>query len=175
MTNEELIKEIRAKAHNYENFSGCSQAVLLALQEGLNLGDLQSYKAATAFAGGVARRGETCGALIGALMALGIYEGREKKEDSQKLNSTVADAYQICEDFQTQLAQEFKLTQPLQSTLCKDLQKALYGQSWILSDPAQRSAFIAAGGHGDEGCLKVCGIAAEITAKKILTKNKNNF
>ena len=128
------------------------------------------YKAATALVGGIARRGETFGALIGAIMALEIYEGREKKKDSQKLNDAVADVYKICEEFQQRLVKEFKLKQPLQSTLCRDLQKALYGQSCTLSDPTQRSAFIATGGHSDEECLKVCGIVAEIAAETILNK-----
>ena len=172
MNKDSKIKEVRAKAHNYENFSGCSQAVLLALQEDLNLGNLETYKAATAFAGGVARRGETCGALIGALMALGIYEGREKKEDTGKLNETVNDAYEVCEEFQHRIEKEYNLKKQLPSTLCRDIQRSIYGQSWVLTDPTQRTAFIAAGGHRDEGCLKVCGIAAEIIAERILNKEK---
>ena len=172
MVDEKLVAQIRANAHNYENFSGCTQAVLLALQEGLKIGDLQSYKAATAFAGGVARRGETCGALIGAIMALGLEEGRKKKEDIQKLNDTVANAYKLADDFQHRIETEFNLKRPLPSTMCRDLQLAIYGQSWMMSEPTQRTAFLAAGGHGDIGCLKVCGIAAECAAKVVLLKRE---
>ena len=75
MANEKLVEEIRRKAHGYDQYSGCSQSVILALQEGLEVGDLESFKSATVLSGGVARRGETCGALLGALMGLGLVKG----------------------------------------------------------------------------------------------------
>jgi C_GCAxxG_C_C family probable redox protein len=173
MANEELIKKIRSKAHSNENMSGCSQAVLSALQEELGIGDTNSLKAATAFAGGMARRGESCGALVGALMALGVEEGREKLEDLPKLQSTTADAYNLSLEFMSRIEKEYNLKKPMNSTLCCDLQQAIYGRSWRLSDPAQRSDFIASGGHGEDGCLKVCGIAAEVAAEMILSKRFN--
>jgi C_GCAxxG_C_C family probable redox protein len=170
MVDQKKVKAIRAKAHANENMSGCSQAVISALQEGLDIGDNQSLKAATAFAGGMARRGESCGALVGALMALGLEEGREKLEDLPKLQTTVADGYDLSNEFMRRLEKEWALKQPLPSTLCRDIQLALYGRSWNLADAAQRTDFINSGGHGDEGCLKVCGIAAEVAAEMILKK-----
>src|SRR5512143_1490180 len=103
MVDSAKVKAIRAKAHANENMSGCSQAVIAALQEGLNIGDAQSLRAATAFAGGMARRGESCGALVGALMALGLEEGREKLEDLPKLQGTVADGYALSNEFMKRL------------------------------------------------------------------------
>ncbi|MCX6655573.1 MAG: C-GCAxxG-C-C family protein [Candidatus Bathyarchaeota archaeon] len=170
MVNAEKVKSIRAKAHANENMSGCSQAVLAALQEGLSIGDIQSLKAATAFAGGMARRGESCGALVGALMALGVEEGRDKLEDLPRLQSTIPDGYALSEEFMHRLEKEYDMKNPLPSTLCRDLQQAIYGRSWNLADPAQRTDFIDSGGHGDAGCLKVCGIAAEVAAEFILKK-----
>jgi C_GCAxxG_C_C family probable redox protein len=170
MVNAEKVKSIRAKAHANESMSGCSQAVLAALQEGLSIGDIQSLKAATAFAGGMARRGESCGALVGALMALGLEEGRDKLEDLPRLQSTVPDGYALSEEFMHRLEKEYDMKTPLPSTLCRDLQLAIYGRSWNLADPAQRTDFINSGGHGDAGCLKVCGIAAEVAAEMILQK-----
>jgi C_GCAxxG_C_C family probable redox protein len=81
---QRLIQEARRKAHNYDRYSGCSQSVLGSLQETLNIGDRESFKAATVLSGGVARCGETCGALIGALMALGLVVGRERIEDTEQ-------------------------------------------------------------------------------------------
>ena len=168
MIDESLVKQIRAKAHSYENFSGCTQAVLLALQEDLKIGDLQSYKAATAFAGGVGRRGETCGALIGALMGLGLEMGREKKEDTPKLNETVTEANIVIDQFLSKLQHEYGWSSPPPNTICRDLQQLIYGRKWKMTDLAERQSFIAAGGHSDQGCLKVCGIAAEAAAEEIL-------
>jgi hypothetical protein len=79
---EALVREIRRRAHLHDSYSGCSQAVLLALQEGLGVGDEKSFMTATALSGGVARRGETCGAFLGALMAVGLVEGRKKMRDT---------------------------------------------------------------------------------------------
>ena len=170
MVNAEKVKAIRAKAHANENNSGCSQAVLAALQEELGIGDVQSLKAATAFAGGMARRGESCGALVAALMGLGLEEGREKLEDTPKLQATVVDGITLSEEFMRRIEKEWRMKKPLPSTLCRDMQKAIYGKSWNLADPAQRTDFINSGGHGDSGCLKVCGIAAEVAAEMILQK-----
>jgi len=58
------IEAIGAKALEYDKYSGCSQSVLLALQEAFDVGDQESFRAATVLSGGVARRGETCGALL---------------------------------------------------------------------------------------------------------------
>ena len=53
-----------------------------------------------------------------------------------------------------------------------EIQRRIYGQSYILKYPEQRDAFLKAGGHGDQGCYKVCGIAAEVTAKKLMENMK---
>jgi C_GCAxxG_C_C family probable redox protein len=166
------VKEIGEKAHEYEKKNGCSQAVLAALQESLSIGDLQSFKAATALAGGAARRGETCGALLGALMALGLYEGRERFEDLPKLNSTVADGITLSNEFMRRIEKEYDLSKPLNTTLCRDLLQAIYGRTWNLADAAERTDFFTnGGGHGDRGCPKVCEIAAETAAELILKKS----
>ncbi|GAG18326.1 unnamed protein product, partial [marine sediment metagenome] len=77
----EIIQRVKAKALANDKFSGCSQSVLGALQEEFDIGDMQSFKAATVHSGGF-RRGETCGALIGGLMGLGLAIGRGKMEDT---------------------------------------------------------------------------------------------
>lgn len=59
MVDEDLVAEIRRKAHAYDLHSGCSQAVLLALQEGLSIGDAESFRSATVLSRGIARRGAT--------------------------------------------------------------------------------------------------------------------
>jgi C_GCAxxG_C_C family probable redox protein len=165
------VKEIGAKAHDYETKNGCSQAVLAALQEDLGIGDLQSFKAATALAGGAARRGETCGALLGALMALGVFEGRERFEDLPKLNSTIADGFTLSNEFMKRIEKEYDLKKPLNSTLCRDLLQAMFGRTWNLADTVERTDYFTnGGGHSDRGCPKLCEIAAEAAAEIILKK-----
>jgi C_GCAxxG_C_C family probable redox protein len=168
MSEDKLVKEIRRKAHGYDQYSGCSQSVLLALQEGLGIGDLESFKAATVLSGGVARCGETCGALLGALMGLGLVSGRERIEDTPKYVHAMDLANEIRDRFKRRLEEEFGFEEPLDSTLCNDIQTRIYGRSFDLMDPKDYDDFLEAGGHSDEGCYKVCGIGAEVAAERLM-------
>ncbi len=172
MVDEVLVKEIGRRALFYDKYSGCSQSVLLALQEGLMIGDKESFRAATVLSGGVARRGETCGALLGALMGLGLLIGREKMQDTAIYAAACAEADALATEFQCRVEKEFKLKKPLKSTICWDIQKGIYGKSFDLRNTAQREEFYACGGHSDEGCPKVCRLAAEVAAEMLLKKTK---
>jgi C_GCAxxG_C_C family probable redox protein len=171
----ELLKRVRRTAQSYDKFSGCSQSVLLSLQEEFTIGDLESFKAATVLSGGIARRGETCGAVIGALMALGLVIGREQMEDTPQYRVAVIQANEVCNQFQKALKHEFRFREDLKSTLCCDIQEKLYGRSFNLNDTKDYQAFLAAGGHSDTGCPKVCGIAAQLGTEIILKLKANNL
>lgn len=70
---EKLIRIIEQEARDNEVvYWGCCRSVLKALQRHLNLGDAEVAKAASPFPAGVAGMGEICGALIGAVMAIGL-------------------------------------------------------------------------------------------------------
>ena len=58
------------------NFN-CSQSVFSALSERYGIDEKLALKMASPFGGGVARRGELCGAVTGALMVLGLARGAE--------------------------------------------------------------------------------------------------
>ena len=162
------IKEIGKKALEYDKYSGCSQSVLLALQEAFDIGDMESFKAATVLSGGVARKGETCGAVIGGLLALGLVVGREDMTDTQTYRDAMKPSDEIIQEFQKRLQETFGFEEPLTNTICRDIQKRIYGESYDLTDPVSYKAFLDAGGHGDHGCPLVCGIAAEVTAEKLI-------
>ncbi|RLI32925.1 hypothetical protein DRO51_00635 [Candidatus Bathyarchaeota archaeon] len=163
-----IVRNVRKKAEKYEKIGGCSQSVLLALQEEFNVGCLESFKAATALSGGVARYGETCGALLGALMFLGIIYGREKIEDYETYVKVVELSGSIREKFMKELEEEFGFREKLKTTLCRDIQKRIFGRSFNLRDPEEYQAFIDSGAHTRKGCVKVCGIAAKVAAEKAL-------
>jgi len=71
----------RAESLFREGFA-CSQAVLMAFAPGLGMEERQAARVASAFGGGMARHGWTCGALTGALMALGLHGGHTSAEDT---------------------------------------------------------------------------------------------
>ena len=63
----------------------CSQSILLAMQELLDMPDRGVLKAATGFGGGIGNVGSLCGALAGGIMSLGLLYGRaEISEFAQK-------------------------------------------------------------------------------------------
>ena len=58
----------------------CCEAVLLALAESMGVESELIPRIATGFAAGVARTGNMCGALSGAVMGLGLRYGRDAPE-----------------------------------------------------------------------------------------------
>ena len=54
----------------------------------MNVGSDEVFRAGNALAGGVAMQGETCGALTGAIMAIGWLIGRRKIEDIDQYRKT---------------------------------------------------------------------------------------
>lgn len=97
---DEILDRVGKKAGDYEElFASCAQGTLLALQEEFGFGDSQTLKAATAMPG-IALRGETCGAVMGAIMALGIALGREKPDDFVALQKATGAARKLCSEFE---------------------------------------------------------------------------
>jgi len=162
------VEAVGARALEYDKYSGCSQSVLLALQEAFEICGLESFRAATVLSGGVARRGETCGALLGGLMALGLVCGRDDIRDTQAYRDAMRPANEIVDKFKKRLMEEFGFEEPLESTICRDIQRHIYGRSFDLNDPEDYPLFLEAGGHGDEGCPKTCAVAAKVTAEKLM-------
>jgi C_GCAxxG_C_C family probable redox protein len=74
MTNSE-----RAKAIYKEGFS-CSQAVLAAYCEQFGLDKNLAYKVSSGFGGGM-HLDQTCGAVTGAIMVIGLKYGRTRADD----------------------------------------------------------------------------------------------
>ena len=114
----------------------------------------------SSLAGGVARYGETCGALIGAIMAIGMVAGRKKIED--------VDTYQSC--MKLALEVRAKFLERVGHTLCAEIHKILLGRTYRLYDDEDRERFHEDGGHERTGCPGVCGKAAKIAAEIILKK-----
>jgi C_GCAxxG_C_C family probable redox protein len=128
------------------------------LQEKLDVGSREVFKAGSALAGGVALQGETCGALTGAIMAIGSLVGRERLEDMDRLRSSMEPASRIHTLFKEKVGH----------TLCAEIHKIHYGRAYRLFVPEEMEAFHNAGGHSRKGCPEICGNAAKIAAEVIL-------
>jgi C_GCAxxG_C_C family probable redox protein len=73
----------------------CSQSILMAYAPLFNLERETAARLAAPFGGGVARRGETCGAVAGACMVLGLKFGHNSAEDIESKEQ----AYQAVNEF----------------------------------------------------------------------------
>lgn len=156
----DLVAKIGEAAYVYERtYHGCSQCVLAALQDCLSLGNRDSFKAATALAGGIARMGTTCGSLVGGIMAISLAFGREVLEDS-----ATSQGYAQAMDLGGELCLRFE--KEFGSTQCREIQRSLFGRSFDLRNPQERKEFRIAGSY--EKCPQVARRAAELAAEVIL-------
>ncbi len=128
------------------------------MQEKLNVGTPEVFKAGSALAGGVVRQGETCGALTGAIMGVCCLVGREKLADVTQYNKAMEVASKVYEEFR----------QKIGHSICAEIHKIRYGKVYRLSIPEERKAFHDMGGHSRQGCPAVCGVAAQIAGEVIL-------
>jgi len=156
----ELLENIGNAAGNYERvYHGCSQSALKALQEHLKLGNGEAFKAASALAGGIARAGETCGAVLGSIMAISLVFGRERWEDtatSLPYQRAMELSIQLCNRVQAELG----------STKCRSIQESIFGRHFDMREPDERDRFAEAGGY--EKCPEVVKRVAIMAAEIIL-------
>jgi C_GCAxxG_C_C family probable redox protein len=89
----------------------CAQAVLSACGSKFGLDHETALKVAGAFGGGMARMGETCGAVTGAFMVIGLKHSKIKEGDDAAREKT----YEVVKEFVTR----FKSRNT--SIVCRDL------------------------------------------------------
>ncbi len=75
MTKPERALDLFSKQHN------CSQAILAAFGPQEGLAEPDCVRLAAPFGGGIGRLGETCGAVTGAIMVLGLRYGGQTTTD----------------------------------------------------------------------------------------------
>jgi C_GCAxxG_C_C family probable redox protein len=123
----------------------CAQSVFSAFAPELGLGRGKAAMAATAFGGGMARMGETCGAVTGAFMAISLKHGNSRPRDTQMKERT----YEIVREF----VQKFK--ERSGSIVCREL------LGCDISTPEGRDR-AKAEGLFDTVCTKLVRDSAEI-------------
>jgi len=94
MTKGEIAKGI------FEQGYSCAQAVLMAYSEELGLDKTTAAKVSCGLGGGIARSRETCGAVIGAIMAIGLKHSDGSADDKVSV-------YEISRKFMDEFKSEF--------------------------------------------------------------------
>jgi C_GCAxxG_C_C family probable redox protein len=69
---------------NFRSGLNCAQAVLSAYTEELKIDDQLALSISCAFGGGMGRLQETCGAVTGAFMVIGVYNYRKFNENKDR-------------------------------------------------------------------------------------------
>lgn len=155
---EEIYDELDRKAiENLTLCGNCAQTTFLTLQEQFDLEDGAILKALTPFPG-IALRGETCGAVTGSLMALGLIHGRDKEDlsDWQAYLKSLPPARRFCRRFEEELG----------STMCGDIVEAEFGRRFDLADPVEAMQWMNCGAL--DRCGAVIGKGVRIAADIIL-------
>jgi len=166
MEGKERKKELLEKAYElgfeYEKtYKGCSQCVIAAIQDTLDIRDDSVFKAATGLAGGGGLTGiGLCGGYAGGVMVLSQLLGRERSifDDPERVRFRSF-------DLAKQLADEF--IREFGTIICRDIQIKKFGRPYYLRDPEDFNKFEEAGGHDDK-CTDVVGKAAQMAVKIIL-------
>lgn len=153
---ELLHQLLDQKVEQYMQLSHhCAQSSFIALKEQFGLESGEVVKALTPLTG-IAERGETCGAVTGPLMAMGLIFGRGEQQlgDWETYRASLVPAGKFCEQFEAAYG----------STMCHEIQKGEFGRCYHLTDPDELREFQEADatGHCSEVVKKAVRIAADI-------------
>jgi C_GCAxxG_C_C family probable redox protein len=138
-----------------EGFS-CSQAVLSSFCEPLGLDRNNALKISQSFGGGMAHMGETCGAVTGAFMTIGLKHGRTRADDDLAKERT----YELVQEF----AQRFRSRYG--SIICKELLGYDLSKNEEAKEAQEKQLF-------DEFCPKLVQTAAEILEDLLPSSEEN--
>ncbi len=156
---EGTLKQLEQKVKRYLKISGnCAQTSFLALQEQFGLDNGSILKALTVFPG-IALRGETCGAVVGCLMALSLVYGRERLDDREGYIRVLRPGRKFCRSFEKEFG----------STMCGDIVESIFGKRYNLADRTEAEEWQKAG--ADEKCCTVVTTAVQIAAKIITDRD----
>lgn len=167
---EGVIRKIEQSAYEYEwLYGGCGRSTLRALQEGLGIDDGETFRAATPFSGG-AHNNELCGALVGAIMAIGLVyasgEFEQGKVEDRPLG-VKSPVYERAGEQANKLCDRFR--EEFGGLNCRDVMQKLHGKVWNLQNPEERAEYVQPRLH--DKCGEVAQKTARLAAGVILEKH----
>lgn len=90
-----MTNKIQIAKEKFESGYNCAQSVLFAFKENSQISEDIALKIATGFGAGYGRMQEVCGAVSGAIMAMGLKYGRGEQADKE----ITINMYQRTQDF----------------------------------------------------------------------------
>ncbi len=158
-------------AQQYEKkCTGCAQSTLAGIFDALDIQNDDVFKAASGMADGLGLTGNgSCGALVGAALAIGYLFGRERKDFADMM--AAMDSYLMVKSLHD------RFVETLGHCRCHDLQRSLTGRTYNLYDPGDLKQAFA--DNMIAHCSRVTGTAAAMATEIILdaknTKKACNF
>ncbi len=95
----------QAKEHFLSGYN-CAQSVVLSFADDLKYSKELALKISAGFGGGMGKQQETCGAVTGAIMVLGLLKG----EDVNNNDELKAEAYSSVKELSRQFTAAYKTT-----------------------------------------------------------------
>lgn len=159
---EEIFKQLGEKVTIFmPKYGSCASASFAALNEQFKLNvDNKTIRALVPFAGGIAGKGETCGAVSGSLLALGFFFG----PFDEKAKAIFPTSWKNGGKFMDKFKKEFS------STRCWEVQKHLYGRYYDSSNPEDMKLFMEVSRKTGK-CLVVTQKATFLAAEIILANS----
>ncbi|MFZ7120222.1 MAG: C-GCAxxG-C-C family protein [Eubacteriaceae bacterium] len=131
-----------------QNYHGCAQSTIAAIQDVFSIKFDFVFKAASSFGGGIGRMTDgVCGGYAGAVMMISLFFGRSRtkfKDDETariKNNKLVNKLHD-------------KFLEKYGTVICRDIHKKLFGRTFDLCNVNERKVFIDNGAHIDK-CTNV--------------------
>ncbi len=120
----------------------CAQSSFAALTEYLGFEAADTLKALTPFPG-IGLRGDTCGAVIGCVMAIGMALGRDRLDDGPAMEPSLRATRRFCRAFETEFG----------GTSCRVVLEQGLGSWFDLAQLEAAAAYVEVG--GPEYCSRV--------------------
>ena len=131
---EELLKELEEKVNKFmPMYRSCSSTSFAALNEQFKLKGDNAIRALMPFAGGIAGKGETCGAVSGSILALGFFFASIDQKAKQQLPPSVMHGAVFMDRFKKAFT----------STRCKEVVKHQFGRYFDFQNPEDQKQFAA--------------------------------
>ena len=120
--------------------------------------DMKTIRALMPFSGGIVRQGETCGAVTGSMLALGLYFENLQKEGKAQTGASLKPGGMFFAGFEKMFG----------STRCKEVIKHQFGRYYDLMKPEDVKLFMEAGKKGQ--CMQVVQKAVSMAGEIIATQ-----
>jgi len=152
---EKLLDAVAEMAFgNLAVYGNCCRSTLWAVQTHLRSEDAGTLRASAVLAGGIAGTGQTCGAVLGGLIAIGQFLASDEFRDVETNQRAAASARTLVQELHSLYG----------STNCYEIQEALMG--FRCDQPSKHSRWLEEG--GPTACASVCAQVARRAAAIIL-------